>query len=63
MCCIFSLRFRGLPVTLELVKEAQRDLLRVREIASMMTFQAVNFPKIYRRYGRRRKWHEASRYG
>ena len=36
-------RFRGLPVSVELVKEALRDMLLVREIASMMTFQAVNF--------------------
>ena len=34
-----------LLVTLDLVKEELYDLLLVREIASMMFFQAVNFSK------------------
>lgn len=38
-------RFKVLSETLELVKEALCDQLLVREIASMMTLQAVNFSK------------------
>lgn len=37
---LFTVCYRSL----ELVKEALRDMLLVREIASMMSFQAVNFP-------------------